>query len=109
VCGKGREDMSIYEAYEKKYSAETQQADEIYEQYLKQCKIETDHDILYHYTSFAGLQGILANKRFWFTNYSHLNDPSEVCHALEILENHTNKIIDPSKHLDFYIQQLKFA
>jgi hypothetical protein len=38
---------------------------------------------LYQYTSAAGLQGILESETMWFTDYRHLNDPSEVRHGME--------------------------
>ncbi|MGH7022223.1 MAG: DUF2971 domain-containing protein [Caulobacteraceae bacterium] len=37
---------------------------------------------LYQYTSAAGLQGILESEAMWFTDYRHLNDPSEVRHGM---------------------------
>ena len=37
---------------------------------------------LYQYTAAAGLQGILGSEAMWFTDYRHLNDPSEVRHGI---------------------------
>jgi hypothetical protein len=37
---------------------------------------------LYQYTTAAGLQGILESESMWFTDYRHLNDPSEVRHGM---------------------------
>lgn len=38
---------------------------------------------LYHYTDGQGLRGILESGRLWFTDYRHLNDPSELTHGIE--------------------------
>jgi hypothetical protein len=38
---------------------------------------------LYHYTNAEGLRGIFESKQIWFTDYRHLNDPSEFLHGLE--------------------------
>lgn len=37
---------------------------------------------LYHYTDLKGLRGILHSGCFWFTDYRHLNDPSEIQHGI---------------------------
>jgi hypothetical protein len=39
---------------------------------------------LYHYTNGQGLRGILESGRVWFTDYQHLNDPSELTHGIEV-------------------------
>ena len=44
-------------------------------------KIETP---LYHYTDGRGLKGIMESQTIWFTDYRHLNDPSELVHGLEV-------------------------
>ncbi|MFG1187396.1 DUF2971 domain-containing protein [Xanthobacter aminoxidans] len=48
---------------------------------------------LYQYTSAAGLQGILESETMWFTDYRHLNDPSEVWHGME----HAREIFQASR------------
>ena len=37
---------------------------------------------LYHYTNGHGLKGILESETIWFTDYRHLNDPSELTHGM---------------------------
>ncbi|MEY4879112.1 MAG: hypothetical protein RJB62_581 [Pseudomonadota bacterium] len=37
---------------------------------------------LYHYTTARGLAGIIESQKIWFTDYRHLNDPSELVHGL---------------------------
>lgn len=39
---------------------------------------------LYHYTSMAGLVGILEKKSIWFTSMFHLNDPTELRYGIEV-------------------------
>jgi hypothetical protein len=39
---------------------------------------------LYHYTDGRGLKGILESGRMWFTDYRHMNDPSELFHGMEM-------------------------
>lgn len=38
---------------------------------------------LYHYTDARGLRGIFENQQIWFTDYRHLNDPSELLHGMQ--------------------------
>src|SRR5215471_1602710 len=38
---------------------------------------------LYHYTDARGLRGIFESEQIWFTDYRHLNDPSELLHGIE--------------------------
>jgi hypothetical protein len=38
----------------------------------------TEHPELHHYTSFAGLRGILSSNTLWATHFYHLNDSTEV-------------------------------
>lgn len=40
--------------------------------------IHEKHDVLYHYTTPKGLQGILKSQCLWATHYSHLNDTTEI-------------------------------
>jgi hypothetical protein len=39
---------------------------------------------LYHYTTMAGLLGIVSNEEMWFTSILHLNDPSELGYGVNI-------------------------
>ena len=39
---------------------------------------------LYHYTNGYGLKGILESGRIWFTDYRHLNGPSELTHGIDM-------------------------
>jgi hypothetical protein len=53
-------------------------------EYLK--RQDTENKVaepLYHYTNAAGLRGIFESQQLWFTDYRHLNDPSEFLHGLE--------------------------
>jgi Protein of unknown function (DUF2971) len=39
---------------------------------------------LYHYTNVGGLRGIIQNECIWFTDFRHMNDPSEVIHGIDM-------------------------
>lgn len=39
---------------------------------------------LYHYTDGRGLKGVLETGQIWFTDYRHLNDPSELIHGINM-------------------------
>jgi hypothetical protein len=42
---------------------------------------------LYHYTDGRGLKGILESETIWFTDYRHLNDPSELIHGIRVAKD----------------------
>lgn len=57
---------------------------------------------LYHYTDGRGLKGILESGRIWFTDYRHLNDPSEVLQGMEFARDvarHLRASADPRARL----------
>jgi hypothetical protein len=47
----------------------------------------TIDETLYHYTDGRGLKGILENQTIWFTDYRHMNDPSELLHGVEMVKD----------------------
>jgi hypothetical protein len=47
---------------------------------------------LYHYTDGHGLKGILESGRVWFTDYRHLNDPSELTHGIDMAHDVTRSL-----------------
>jgi hypothetical protein len=55
--------------------------------------------MLYHYTSLAGILGIIGNKSIWATDVSYLNDASEFFHALNIAKQEASKIIMDDDYL----------
>jgi hypothetical protein len=42
-----------------------------------------EHPQLFHYTSAAGLDGIIRSQTLWATHYAYLNDATEIRHFLE--------------------------
>jgi hypothetical protein len=46
-------------------------------------KKNTVKEPLYHYTDGRGLKGMIESETIWFTDYRHLNDPSELSHGVE--------------------------
>lgn len=64
------------------------------EKFQNWCQAELDEEEkrdriiepLYQYTTAAGLQGILESEAMWFTDYRHLNDPSEVRYGVATIK-----------------------
>jgi Protein of unknown function (DUF2971) len=59
-------------------------------------QLEQTHNIitepLYHYTDSHGLKGIMESGQIWFTDYRHLNDPSELKYGLDMTRRAAEKI-----------------
>jgi hypothetical protein len=51
--------------------------------------------LLFHYTSAAGLQGIVQDRKLWATDLRFLNDSSELALALELLRTEFDRIPMP--------------
>ncbi len=47
-------------------------------------------DLLFHYTTGAGMRGILDSSRLWGTNYRYLNDASEIGYGVSLFEELIN-------------------
>ncbi|UQR61186.1 DUF2971 domain-containing protein [Bradyrhizobium sp. C-145] len=47
---------------------------------------------LYHYTNADGFKGILESGSIWFTDYRHLNDPTELLHGINLSHVAAQKI-----------------
>ena len=52
---------------------------------------------LWHYTSYAGLQGILESKKIFATDLRYLNDRQEFNHAKVLAMQLANEVVDSSK------------
>jgi hypothetical protein len=50
----------------------------------KQQQANTITETLYHYTNVVGMRGILESESIWFTDFRHLNDPSEIIHGIDM-------------------------
>lgn len=48
-------------------------------------RLSEAHKVVYHYTTFSGLEGILRSNSLWMTHYQHLNDSTEVHAFKEIM------------------------
>ena len=54
--------------------------------------LETTIDnTMYHYTNSTGLKAIIENKKFWFTDYRFLNDPSEINYEMSLFSTNNVK------------------
>ena len=54
-----------------------------------ECQMEQP-DLLFHYTTGAGMRGILDGSRLWATNFRFLNDASEVGYGVKLFEELIN-------------------
>ncbi len=51
---------------------------------LNEALLKMPHSVLYHYTTQAGLLGILNSREIWATHTQYLNDHREFLYALDI-------------------------
>jgi hypothetical protein len=66
-------------------------------------------DVLYHYTSFAGMTGIVGSGELRASDIRYMNDSAELRHTLELLKNHiTQRIIDGTDHPRLHNQLLEW-
>lgn len=49
---------------------------------------------LYHYTTLAGLQGIIKDKCFWASDVRYMNDASELSYATALIDEEVQKVRD---------------
>lgn len=56
---------------------------------------------LYHYTSLAGFQGIIASKGFWASDSRFLNDAEEMRHGAELTASVLEHLSKRAKHTAF--------
>jgi hypothetical protein len=65
-----------------------------------QLEAEQKHDAisspLHHYTDLRALRGIIETGEFWFTDYRHLNDPSELTHGVDVAHEVARAIAERS-------------
>lgn len=61
---------------------------------------------LYHYTTVAGLFGIVENNCFWLTNLKYMNDSSELIHAWQIIKNTINDLKNSTEFCPFFKELL---
>ncbi len=85
--------MIIYKGYEhlNKLSATP---DEELEIELNSILKQSPPDVLFHYTTRAGLLGIVNERAIWATHTQYLNDRSEYSHALDLAKNEINMRIN---------------
>ncbi len=64
-------------------------------------------EVLYHYTTQAGLLGILESRTIWATHTQYLNDRREYLHALDLARGRLAEL--KTKHTDEWVQQALVA
>ena len=63
---------------------------------------------LYHYTDERGLKGIIESETIWFTNYRHLNDPSELIHGIDLAKDVSRALeTGADKRVGLFLQMLR--
>ena len=55
-------------------------------------------DLLFHYTTSAGMRGILDASRLWATNFRYLNDASEIGYGVKLFEELINDRLAKTKN-----------
>jgi hypothetical protein len=65
-------------------------------------KLDGSGRAVHHYTTLKGALGILESGRMWFTERTHLNDPSEISYGLEVAKKllQERKEIQEATHLE---------
>ena len=68
---------------------------------------------LYHYTSQAGLLGMIEYKQLWFTHIHYMNDSSEYDYAMElilrVLKDDYGIVADTNADLSYEVQSQYFG
>ena len=92
------------------HSPEVQEAiDAAHERWLHRHGLE-DGSILYHYTTLAGLRGILKSRALWYGHIYSLNDPMEIQYGLSIVSEVLKEQIEEATkegreiHKDFLVE-----
>jgi hypothetical protein len=55
-------------------------------------ELKRNPDLLWHYTGWNGLQGILRNHEIWVSHVSYLNDVREIKHGYELVSAVVNRL-----------------
>ena len=63
-------------------------------------------DVVYHYTTAAGLQGIIDSASLWATDLAYLNDSTEMRYGLEIFQTELLKHISHFRASDVLVSQM---
>ncbi|SPO67883.1 DUF2971 domain-containing protein [Pseudomonas sp. JV241A] len=66
-----------------------------------------DAQILFHYTSQAGLLGVLRSNGVWASHTGFLNDASECSHAFDLAKSMVGTILDTDDYLDVFSWELR--
>jgi hypothetical protein len=65
-----------------------------------------DDRTVFHYTSQAGLEGILRTKSIWATNIRYLNDAAEFKHAIGLFKAHISSRPNLDSHSKLLLEVL---
>lgn len=59
---------------------------------------DTPQERLYHYSTFAGLLGIVGSKTLWASDIRYMNDSAELKHTADLIRKEITKRIDAGHH-----------
>ena len=68
---------------------------------------EIPSGILYHYTSFSGLMGIVESRKFWLSEIRYLNDANELDGFGKILVTELKKRLETANEMTDVVQQFE--
>jgi hypothetical protein len=54
--------------------------------------------LVYHYTTAAALQGIIESNGIWLTDFSYLNDESEIRYGIEVAQDILHKFLENERY-----------
>lgn len=74
----------------------------IREDYFEKCHVPP---VLYHYTNYEGLNGILRDKKVWATHYKHLEDKTEMSYGDKLIVDHVCKRMKAPK-LNLFLHEV---
>lgn len=55
---------------------------------------DTPHGVLYHYTTFTGLLGIVKSRALWASDIRYMNDSAELRHTADLINSEVRERID---------------
>jgi hypothetical protein len=73
------------------------EATEILQGFVTAIEATPPPPMIYHYTNYTGLQGIIQSGKLWFSDIVGLNDPSELRHGLKVAIDVLKSRMDASR------------
>jgi hypothetical protein len=79
--------------------------------FVDQLNAQKQPEIIYHYTDYRGLHGILKSGKLWLNDIYSLNDPTELTHGIESARRIVETKIDRNRpaQLRFYSEYIRWG